>query len=98
MKDHPVFIQIWQFLRKKSVIVFIETPNFEKDTDKLMSWFDPIIEERLGLEDSKMKNGSFLCIRELLERMPSMNRNAYGDYEVVVLSYKHLTEVLESIK
>jgi hypothetical protein len=98
-KDPDLLIEVWKDLRaKKNVLLFIDTTDQFKDTDLIMNWFNPSIKEKITNEDALMKNGSFLCIRRVLETMPPINNKTIGAYTIKFLNVSDMLNIREILK
>lgn len=98
MADHKILVDIWTFLRnKRNVIVLLDTEN-DFDISMLLNWFKPITKGKLSSEDIILKNGTFLCVRKLLARMPTMDKRIIGDYEIVVINNQILEEIRQELQ
>jgi hypothetical protein len=98
-KDHPVLVDIWGKLRKKrNVIALLDTEDPDTDIPMVLSWFEPITKDTLGGGDVLMKNGTFLCVRKILNIMPAMDPRVVGDYEVVVVPKEIVSQLKQGLQ
>ena len=98
MSDHPILVEVWKLLRNKlNVALFLETNNMEEDAERLLNWFEPITEAKLSGEDAEMKNGTFLCIRRIIDTMPPISAATQGEYQVKVITKGQLKDLMESL-
>lgn len=95
-KDPDKLIDVWKELRaKNNVILFLESEAMIYDTKVIMGWFSASIKEMLSSEDALMKNGSFLCIRKVLEKMPPLTKETIGEYTIKFLSFQDIDYIKE---
>lgn len=98
MSDPSILIEVWKILKdKKNLVLFIETEEIEEDATVILDWFQPIIECKVSSIDAKMINGSFLCIRKVLNKMPPINSKTLGEYEVKVLKVAEMKKIKEAL-
>lgn len=98
-KDPEKLIEVWKELRaKNNVILFLESEAMTHDTKIIMEWFSASIKEMISREDALMKNGSFLCIRKVLETMPPLTKETIGEYTIKFLSYQEIEHIKELLK
>lgn len=95
-KDPNSLIDIWKELRaKNNVLLFLESESMVEDTKIIMGWFSASIKELLSSEDALMKNGSFLCIRKVLETMPPITKETIGEYTIKFISFQEIEYIKE---